>query len=295
MAARNMPAAEIDVTADLVRRLLTEQHPDLAELPLEFVANGWDNVIVRIGGGLVARMPRRQMAAELVVNEQRWLPEFAERLPIAIPVPVRVGTPGDAYPWNWSICPWFEGDVAADVSLVDARAQATRLGEFVGALHCDAPPDAPHNEFRGQPLSEVRPRIAANIERLGSGGSIASVIARFDEAAEVEEWTGSPQWLHGDLHSANVLVTNGAISAVIDFGDVTSGDPSVDLAIAWMLFDVDDRAEFRRAVGDVDDATWSRATAWALHFAVMYLLHSADSNRFDRMGSSLLARVLGEP
>ena len=101
-------------------------------------------------------------------------------------------------------------------------------------------------------------------------------------------------WLHGDLHTANVIVHDGEISAIIDLGDVTAGDPAVDFAIGWMLFDDEDRSSLRTAAGGVDDATWSRAEAWALHFAMMYLLHSADSERFERMGTSLLARLLGD-
>jgi len=289
-----MPAADVEVTEELVRRLLVDQHPDLADLPLVLIANGWDNVIFRLGADLVVRMPRRRMAADLVVNEQRWLPVLSARLPLAVPTPLRVGRPDDAYPWNWSICPWFDGEVAADVALADPRREATALGEFVAALHREAPGDAPLNEFRGQPVGDLRARVVGNVARLGPLVDPVAVLARFDEAAAVDEWSGPPQWLHGDLHSANVLVADGAISAVIDFGDITSGDPAVDLAIGWMLFDAVDRDAFRHAAGDVDDATWSRAIAWAVHFAVMYLLHSADSARFERMGTSLLSRVLAD-
>jgi aminoglycoside phosphotransferase (APT) family kinase protein len=294
VAAQNMPAAEIEVTEALVRRLLADQHPDLADQPLALVANGWDNVIFRLGSDLTVRLPRRQLAADLVVHEQEWLPELAGRLPIPIPAPVRVGVPDDRYPWRWSIVPWFDGDVAADVELVDPAREARRLGAFVAALHTAAPSDAPPNAVRGHPISEMRPRVAANVERLGAAIDPRAVLARFDECSSVEPWSGPPQWLHGDLHTANVLVSDGVISAVIDFGDITSGDPAVDLAIAWMLFEADARVEFRGSAGAVDDATWDRARAWALHFAVMYLVHSADSERFERMGTGLLARVLAD-
>ena len=104
-------------------------------------------------------------------------------------------------------------------------------------------------------------------------------------------WGGPPQWLHGDLHAANLLAADGALTAVIDFGDVTAGDPACDLAIAWQLFDAASREEFRRAAGDVDEDTWGRAEAWALHFAVLYLLHSADSPRLRRMGTRALGAL----
>lgn len=292
-----MPAAEVDVTDDLVRRLLAEQCPDLAERPLVLVANGWDNVIFRLDGGdapLTVRVPRRQLGADLVANEHRWLPELAPRLPIAIPAPVRFGEPSDEYPWKWSVCPWFDGDVAADVTPDHLGREARRLGAFLAALHTPAPSDAPHNVYRCGPVTEPRPRFEGAVERLGSLVDGPRVRARWEELVCVEEWRGDPVWLHGDLHTANVIVRDGAISAIIDLGDVTAGDPAVDFAIGWMLFDDEDRSSLRTAAGGVDDATWSRAEAWALHFAMMYLLHSADSERFERMGTALLARLLGE-
>ena len=292
MAAQNMPAAEIDIDDGLVRRLLADQHPDLAALPLTPVANGWDNAIFRLGGDLAVRLPRRQLGADLVVNEQRWLPELASRLPIPVPVPLRVGLPSDDYPWSWTVVAWFDGDVAADVGLVDPIFEARRLGRFVDALHAPAPVDAPVNPFRGQPLAELRPRVVDSIERLGGSIDAAAVTERLDRLTDVADWTDAPVWLHGDLHSANVLVRDGAICAVIDFGDVTSGDPAVDLAIGWMLFDEAALDVFRASAGDVDDATWSRAQAWALHFALLYLLNSADNPRFGRMGTNLLERVV---
>ena len=72
-----MPAAEVDVSVELVRQLLAEQHPDLAGLPLAVLANGWDNMVCTVGEDLLARLPRRAQAAELVAHEQRWLPLLA--------------------------------------------------------------------------------------------------------------------------------------------------------------------------------------------------------------------------
>ena len=296
MAAQKVPAAEIDIDEPLVRRMLADQHPDLADRPLTLVANGWDNVIFRLGDDLVVRMPRRRLGADLVENEHRWLPDLATRLPIPIAAPLREGAPSGEYPWAWSICAWFGGDVAADVELSDPPTEARRLGEFVAAFHTPAPPDAPDNQFRGQPMSYLRPRVRDNIERLGSTIDAGSVRALADELLDVDDWAGPPLWLHGDLHTANIVVRDGAVVAVLDLGDITSGDPSVDLAVGWMLFDDAGRAVFRAAAGSafaVDDATWQRAQAWALHFALLYLLHSDDSPRFGRMGRSLLTAVVG--
>ena len=292
MAAQNLPAAELDIADGLVRRLLADQHPDLAALPLTLVANGWDNAIFRLGGDLAVRLPRRQLGADLVASELRWLPELASRLPIPVPVPLRVGQPTEGYPWNWTVVAWFDGDVAADVALTGPMVEARRLGRFVDALHTPAPGDAPVNPFRGQPIDELRPRVVDSIERLSGSIGGRAVASRLDRLTDVADWQGPSVWLHGDLHSANVVVRDGVISAVIDFGDITSGDPAVDLAIGWMLFDEVALDVFRESAGTVDDATWSRAQAWALHFALLYLLHSADAPRFRRVGTHLLQRVV---
>ncbi|RLE25676.1 MAG: phosphotransferase, partial [Actinobacteria bacterium] len=203
MAAQNMPAAEIDITEDLVRRLLDEQHPDLAELVIAPLANGWDNAIFRLGDKFTVRVPRRQMSARLVEHEQQWLGLLAPRLAIPIPVPVRVGVPSDLFPWYWSVCPWLDGQMAADTSLSDPMAEALRLGEFLDALHVLAPADAPDNPFRGQPIAEVTPRFEANLEQLEASVDAGLVAARWNKLVEVPEWGSPPVWLHGDLHTAN--------------------------------------------------------------------------------------------
>ena len=299
--ARRTPAAEHDVTVGLIRGLLADQHPDLVELDLTLVANGWDNAIFRLGPHFSVRAPRRQAAADLVRNEQRWLPVLAPRLPLPITVAVRVGTPGRGYPWWWSVTPWFPGEVAADSTLADPRQDARRLGAFLAALHQPAVPDAPENRFRGKPLATLDGRLASNVAAVERSATLSGLVdvgairARWAELRDAQAWSGHPVWLHGDLHAANIIVTGGAISAVIDFGDVTSGDPAVDLAVGWQLFDPADRKAFREAAGDPDDHTWRRATAWALHFGVMYLLHSADNVRFREMGTRLLGTVLSKP
>lgn len=283
-----MPAAEIDVTADLVRALLRQQHPDLADHDVTLLANGWDNVIFRLGPTLTARLPRREQAAQLVVHEATWLAGRAARLPIPIPEPVRTGRPTADYPWHWNICPWMPGEPAADRPLADPRREAQRLGEFLAALHEEVPGGGPPNPYRGHPVAELRRRVQANLERLGAAIDTDPIRRRWETLADVAEWQGPPILLHGDLHPANILVEDGAISAVIDFGDITAADPACDFAVAWMLFDADARATLRAASGRPDDATWQRAEAWALHFALVYLANSADDARLAGIGRRLL-------
>jgi len=297
------PAAEVDVTADLVRALLTAQHPDLAGLPLDVVANGWDNVVLRLGDELAVRVPRRELAAALVRHEQEWLPVLAPRLPVPVPAPVRVGLPSDgstgpAFPWSWSVVPWFDGLSALAVDPALRRTFAVDLAAFLTALHIPAPPEAPLNPFRGVPLAA---RDASVRERLASGqvpddGALLDLWSRL---VEVPAWDGPAVWLHGDLHPANLVLAPGdhRLGAVVDFGDMTSGDPATDLATAWMTFDAVGRRTFREAVTarrGTDDATWARARAWALVLGTAFAAHSDDDPAFASLAAHTLAQVLGD-
>ena len=154
MAVNRMPAAEVEVSADLVRRLLADQHADLARLPVAFLANGWDNELYRIGDELVARLPRRALGAQIITHEQRWLPGLALRLPLPIPYPERTGVPACGYPYCWSVVPYLPGVPAAQASSFDPAQAAAAVGGFLGALHVPAPADAPANPFRGVPLAD---------------------------------------------------------------------------------------------------------------------------------------------
>jgi aminoglycoside phosphotransferase (APT) family kinase protein len=174
-----MPAAEVDVSPELVRRLLAAQEPDLAQLPVEVMANGWDNLMCRLGGQLAVRLPRRAVAARLLQHEQRWLPVLAPRLPLPTPAPVRAGQPALGYPWPWSVVPYLPGQVAARTPPADPRAGAASLGGFLGALHAPAPPDAPANAVRGVPLAGRRAMDMENLTALGG---------RVDRGAVLREW-----------------------------------------------------------------------------------------------------------
>jgi aminoglycoside phosphotransferase (APT) family kinase protein len=295
-----MPAAEVEVSADLVRRLLAEQHPDLACLPVEFLANGWDNELYRVGDGLVARLPRRALAAEIIMNEQRWLPRLAPRLPLPIPYPERTGVPAHDYPYPWSVVPYLPGMPAAQATF-DPAAAAAAVGGFLGALHVPAPADAPANPVRGIPLAERAGLFAANLALLtGQAGQDQvdrdAVLRVWDAVLAAPGHGAPPVWLHGDLHPANVLVNNGQVSGVIDFGDITAGDPATDLSVAWMLLPLDchDRfwCAYQAAGGLADDALRARARGWALNFALVFLAHSEDNPVLLEVGRRTLGTVL---
>ena len=296
---RNMPAgkpdAELEVNAALVRRLLADQHPDLAALPLSRLDSGWDNVIYRLGDSLAVRVPRRRFAAELVVNEQTWLTELAPRLPIPVPAPVRIGRPTDYYPWHWSVLPYFEGE-CADLR-PPASSEALRFTDFLLALHQRAPDDAPKNPVRGIP---IRVRQANTIERITrlreKTDLITPAIESLWEAALAAPEATDSRWLHGDLHSQNVLVGDDrAISAVIDWGDITRGDVATDLAGIWALFEL---AEDRQRILDCyapDPALHARALGWAVIFGVV-LTDSGliNSPRHAEAGAAILERLTAD-
>lgn len=290
------PQAEHPIDEALVRALLREQHPDLAGEPLRLVDAGWDNVLYRLGEHLVVRLPRRRVAVDLIRHEQRWLPELAEGLPIPMPTPLRIGKPGQGYPWPWSLVPWIPGR-AADLEPPDPR-EAPRLADFLRTLHRPASTEAPANPLRGVPLVRRAEKVEERLERLAgiddpqvSGVVGPEVVAAWRRALAAPV-AGESLWLHGDLHARNVLVEQGTISGIIDWGDVTSGDPATDLASLWMLFaDPEVRAQALEHYG-ADEALVARAKGWAIVFGVMLLdTGLVDHPRHAAMGRATLERL----
>jgi aminoglycoside phosphotransferase (APT) family kinase protein len=293
-----MPAAEVSVSPELVRRLLAAQQPDLAHLPVRLIAHGWDNFMYRLGDELAVRLPRRAAAARLIVHEQRWLPVIAPRLPLPVPAPVRAGRAAPGYPWPWSIVPFLPGQLAAREPPADPAGAAAGLGRFLAALHVPAPQDAPVNRNRGVPLAERTAVVTQNLGMVGDMVDRGAAVRAWQAALATPAWGGAPVWLHGDLHPANILVHRGRISAVIDFGDITAGDPAADLSVAWMLLPADCRGAFRdayRAAGGhaEGDGTWARARGWALALSLAFLAHSADNPLIAAIGRRTVGAVLG--
>lgn len=285
------PAAEVAVDADLVRRLLAAQHPDLADLPLAEAASGWDNVMFRLGDELAVRLPRRRVAAPLIATEQAWLPEVAAGLPLAAPVPLRTGAPGDGFPWTWSVIPWLEGDTA-DLALPDA-AQGAVLGGFFRALHVPAPVYAPRNPYRGVPLVDRADSFQAQLDNLADKTDlITGPMLDLWRAGAATPVDVAPTWLHGDLHPRNVLVRDGRISAVIDWGDMAQGDRASDLAAVWML--LPDRAAREEAIAlsGASEATWIRARGWAVWYgAILLSTGLANDPRMATIAERIFARL----
>jgi aminoglycoside phosphotransferase (APT) family kinase protein len=252
---------EIDVT--LVRGLLREQHPDLAELELREVSGGWDNRMWRVGDELALRLPRTPRGPDLLAIEWRWLPFLAQGLPLPVPVPVRAGRPSPEFPRTWSVVRWVDGQ-PADRTPATSPAAADALAGFLRALHQPAPVDAPANPTRGIPLEALDGGFDNWLTVIA--GSDASAAARdvWKQAVAAPAWPGPPIWLHGDLHPANVVVSGGTLSGVIDFGELCGGDPATDLSAAWLLLPAGAAPRFFDAYANADDATIQRARGWAV-------------------------------
>jgi aminoglycoside phosphotransferase (APT) family kinase protein len=292
-AATSTPAAEVVIDAALVRALLGDQHPDLAHLPITLAASGWDNMMFRLGDRLSVRLPRRLPASFLMLIEQRWLPQLASRLPLPIPAPLRIGGPGQGYPWMWSVLPWLEG-TTADRDPPGA-GQGEVLARFFTALHTPAPVEAPRNDYRGGPLADREPRARAQLARLADRGNLVTPeLLAIWETALATPIDVADTWIHGDPHARNVLVEDGALSAFIDWGDMAQGDRANDLSTIWMLLSDCREREAAMAAYAASDATWARARGWAVMFAVM-LLDIGDDERMHAMGERTIRNLLAGP
>ena len=282
MSARKMHADEVDIDASLVRRLLAAQFPHWANLPIEPVRSaGTDNAIYRLGDDMAVRLPRIHWATQQAEKERQWLPRLAPHLPLAIPVPLAMGEPAEGYPWRWSVYRWLSGENAAGGRIADLRLAAVDMAQFIAALRrIDAtggPRPGTYNSGRGVPLAERDAETRAAIASLGGLIDAGAVTAAWDAALRAPAWDGPLVWIHGDLQAGNLLVEQGRLSAVIDFGCLGAGDPACDLSIAWTLFSGASRDAFRAALA-VDDAAWARGRGWALSVALIALPYYLETN-----------------
>jgi aminoglycoside phosphotransferase (APT) family kinase protein len=277
MRAVKMHADEVDTDTSLVRRLIVSQFPQWADLPIEPVeSSGTDNAMYRLGADMAVRLPRIEGAVGNVDREQRWMRRLAPRLPVAIPVPLGRGEPGEGFPYSWSVCRWIEGENPAVDRLHRPRTLAGELAGFIAALRRIDPADGPP-AGRGVPLATRDAPTRAAIDELHGIIDTDAATAAWEEALRIPPWPGPAAWVHGDLSPGNVLVGDGRLSAVIDWGGVGVGDPTVDLIVAWNLLPADVRPAFRAALG-VDDVTWARGRGWALSIALIQLPYYKDTN-----------------
>lgn len=260
------PARTI-VEPALVRELITDQFPQWSELPVEPVADGgWDNVTFRLGSQMLVRMPSAAEYALAVDKEHQWLPVLAEELPIPIPMPIAKGSPGANYPFSWSVYGWLEGTPATFDQVVDPVRFAEDLAEFVAALRrvdtAGGPRPGKHNWYRGGTLRTFDGLLHTALTDL-DGHVDTDLASEIWQTAICAHWDGVERWFHGDLARGNILLADGCLAAMLDFGTCGVGDPACDLAVAWTLLTAEGRQAFRRRLS-VDDDEWARGRGWAL-------------------------------
>lgn len=291
-----------DITAELVARLVAEQFPQWAHLAVTAVEHdGWDNNTFRLGDAMSVRLPSADMYVAQIEKEHEWLPVLAPNLPLPIPVPLERGAPTKDFPRPWSVYGWIHGEIATADNVEDLTACATDLAAFLRALYA-CPPDGPlpgdHSFARGGPVTAWSDLTREALAALDDVIDVHAAQQVWQQAV-AQPHEGPDVWVHGDITGANLIVANGRLAGVIDFGCSAVGDPACDLTIAWTFFHGESRRLFRSLV-PVDASTWARARGWSLWKALMHLMHDlrrpGAGRHFDRqVGWRISAReIVGE-
>ncbi|MER6534900.1 aminoglycoside phosphotransferase family protein [Streptomyces sp900105755] len=295
-----MTGTEIEISADLVRGLLREQHPDLAGLAVREVAGGWGNQMWRLGDELAVRMQRMDPTPEPQLKERRWLPVLAPRLPLPVPTPVRFGEPSERFPKHWTVMTWVPGEPLDHGSISRGTHAADTLADFLRALHVPAPAEAPTATDRGARPGHSSDGFENLLQAVAPHDVAARVRAVWDDAVAARAWEGPPVWVHGDLHPANVVVSDGTLSGIVDFGDMSAGDPAWDLAAAWVLLPAGTAARFFDTYARADEAAIRRARGLAAMKCLFLMLMGQNGDRglpggkphWGPVGRAALDRVL---
>jgi len=274
------PEAEADIDAPLAAALLQEQCPDLMDHPPALVDEGWDNVTFRISPDHAIRLPRRELAVALLESELRWLPTLNDWIQLEVPLPVFRGEPSTRFRWPWSVVEWVSGSTPEGP--LD-RESARDLAFALRSLHRPAPAEAPRNPFRGVPLRDRGDVVEPRLAHLALP-HLSELWARALDTVPASEKV----WLHGDLHSRNVVVREGRLRGIIDWGDLCAGDPATDLACAWTLFEAAERQVFLEAYAPTATEL-VRAAGWAVNFGTGLLL--SGEPRHEPMGHDIVRRL----
>ena len=284
----------IKIDTQQVRCLVEQQFPHWAGLPVQPVVNGgWDNWTFHLGAGMLVRLPSAPEYALAVDKEHRWLPVLAPQLPLPIPVPLAKGEPGADYPYSWSVYQWLGGEPASADRIADPVRFGVDLAGFLTALRsidsAGGPRPGKHNWFRGGTL-RTYDALAQDALVVLDGHVDVDLAREIWKSALDARWDGVESWFHGDVAEGNLLLNDGHLAAVIDFGTCGVGDPACDLAIAWTLLTAEGRQAFRARL-PVDEAAWARGRGWALWKALSTCADTLDDNDEDAANAR---RVLGE-
>ncbi|PPJ35877.1 acetyltransferase [Nocardia nova] len=284
------------IDADLVGRLIARQFPRWSALPVTPVANdGWDNRTYRLGSDKTVRLPTAASYAPAVAKESRWLPRLAPALPIPVPTVLAEGAPDLGYPFPWSVRRWIPGDTADRAEIENMTEFTGAVAEFIRTLQqcetTDAPPAGAHSFYRGRSPGHYDSQTRHCLTILTGRIDTAAATAVWDKALTTE-WDRDPVWFHGNIAPGNLIVDQGKLAAVIDFGTCGIGDPACDLVLAWTMLSGEGREAFRRAI-DHDNATWDRARGWALWKALLTLTeHRATDHEPASRAQRLVDEIL---
>lgn len=268
---------DVEINVPLVEHLVATQFPHWAHLQISAVElSGWDNRTFHLGKEMTVRLPSGEHYAKAVDIEQHWLPKLAPRLPLPIPEPLAMGSPDKSYPWRWSVYRWLDGEIATLAGVSDMNHFAADLANFLLALQKVNASEGPVRTLRGGSLELWKHQAIDALEVLSDvvDTKAAREIWELAYKAPLEP---KSLWYHGDIAAGNLLVQNGRLSAVIDFGGLGVGDPACDLTIAWTFLDAESRGMFRDRL-QVDDAVWNRGRGWALWKAMIILAKIIDTN-----------------
>jgi aminoglycoside phosphotransferase (APT) family kinase protein len=277
---------EADVGADAARALIEAQFPELRGTSLREIDAGWDNVVYLVDERWAFRFPRRAIAVAGVEREIEVLGRLAPQLPIPIPTPAWIGAPTDAYPWPWFGAPYLPGRELALSGLPDEhRADAAAaVGTFLRVLHAPRlarlvgtalPVDPLRRADMGLRVKFARSRVDAASR--ADGRPPPAGLERLFADAERLPPPSTTRVVHGDLHPRHVLVDpQGRVTGIIDWGDVCSGDPSLDLSIAYGSFVGPARAAFVEAYGPIGGLAELRARVIAAFLAAALLSYAID-------------------
>jgi aminoglycoside phosphotransferase (APT) family kinase protein len=270
-----------EVVRELAQLLIDSQFPTWSHLPLIMIDSaGTDNSMYWLGENLAVRFPMSVSAAEQVAKEHKWLPKMSS-FAVAIPKVIGAGRPMKEFPFPWSVMNWIEGNDGTTDIIADWLKTAEDLGQFIREFRRQNTSGAPlagkHNAFRGTALVNLDKITRDAIDALGELFDKACLLKIWEKAMGVQPWAGPPVWIHGDIHAANIILKNGNIAGIIDFGLMGVGDPACDLAPVWSFLPTHARDRFREAV-DVDESTWQRGKGWGLYIGVIALSYYRERN-----------------
>ncbi len=287
------------MTNDLVRALVDRQLPQWATRTIRRLpTSGSSNVLFRLGDDLLVRLPRQPGGSITIDKETQYLPLIASSVSVPLPTVIAVGEPDLGYSERWSVVRWIDGRQPAVP--VPAGPDGARLAEdlarVVAELHAVPVPQAARVDpaltwYRAGPVraidADIRQDLVACRAIPGLGLDLDACDRYWDTAINLPDPPADapPQWIHTDLVAENLLVRDGRLAAVLDFGALAVGHPSVDLIAAWELLGGRDRDVFRSTL-DVDDVDWARGRAWAFAIAVMtfpYYWHTMPTRCAHRL------------